>query len=127
MALTRVAAGAAEARQKIQEFDADEDADDDNSVFTQIARLCTPMLVALDVVACVALVAMAFTAPSDPAAKGLGVPLAGLIVGWLVLTAVPALVLVVLRRSPRTAMMLTIAFPVGFIMMYVPLTIAFPG
>ncbi|MBV8888160.1 MAG: hypothetical protein JO305_00670 [Alphaproteobacteria bacterium] len=114
-------------RQEIREFQTDDGADDDAGIFTQIARLSTPMLVALDVVACIALVAMAFIAPSDPAAKGLGVPLAGLIGGLFVLTTIPALVLVVLRRSPRLAMLLTIAFPLLFIAAYVTLGIAFPG
>ena len=66
-----------------------------------------------------------FLSGSDPATKGLD-RTAGLVVTilWL-LTGLPAFVLVLRRRAPKAALLLALAFPAAFVVMFAAAVVAF--
>ena len=68
---------------------------------------------------------MLFLSGSDQATKGLDVA-AGLVVTVLFfVTGVPALILALIGRSPRTALSLALAFPAACSLLFVATVIAF--
>ncbi|MFI5022917.1 MAG: hypothetical protein ACHQRJ_14870 [Alphaproteobacteria bacterium] len=77
-------------------------------------RPATISLCLLDAAAWIFLAVAYFFSDSDPATKGFDIA-AGMIVTVLFLiTAVPALVFALLRRLPKTALALALAFPAAF-------------
>ena len=88
-------------------------------------RSTTILVGVVDTVAWVLVAIATFMSGSDPATKGLDQG-AGLIVTALFLvTAVPALALAVLRRAPRVALVLALAFPVAIAAVFVAAVIVF--
>jgi len=89
------------------------------------ARLLALILIVFDTVA-VAMTALSlFGATPDPATRGLD-NAAGIAVALLyAVTALPALFLVSYRRAPRAALVLALAFPGVFVIMFLTATIAY--
>jgi hypothetical protein len=88
-------------------------------------RTLTLVIAALDCLAAIGVAAALFFSGSDPATKGLDVAAGWLITLLLLFTGVPALILALRKRAPRTALALSLCFPVGFIMFYIAAVIAF--
>ncbi len=81
----------------------------------------------LDIVASLCLTLMWLFSATDPAQTALGIPLPWLIAVLFLLTALPGLIVARRTTRSRTALALTGAFPVGFMVMYGVLLLAFPG
>ena len=83
------------------------------------------MICALDVVLW-ALVAFAtLLSRSDAATKGLDNAAGLAVTALFVSTVVPAFLLVMRRRAPRTALTLSLAFPAAFMVLFVVAIVAF--
>jgi hypothetical protein len=66
-----------------------------------------------------------FNSASDPATSGLDEAAGFIVTGLLLITALPALALIVFRRAPKTALTLALAFPVALAALFVGTIIAF--
>jgi hypothetical protein len=66
-----------------------------------------------------------FGSPSDPATRAFDIAAGVAVTALFVLTAVPALVLAMFRRVPRTSLALALAFPAGCLMLFVAAALAF--
>ena len=88
-------------------------------------RLLTIGLAALDCLAAAAVAVSLFRSGSDPATRGFDILGGWVVVILLLLTGVPALLLALRSRAPKTALALALGFPVGFILVYIAAVIAF--
>jgi hypothetical protein len=66
-----------------------------------------------------------FNSASDPATRGLDEAAGFIVTGLLLITALPALALIVFGRAPKTAMTLALTFPVALAALFVATIIAF--
>jgi len=66
-----------------------------------------------------------FKSNSDPATKGFDIVGAWVVILLLVVTSGPVLLLGLGDRAPCTALALTLAFPVGFTLVYLASMVAF--
>jgi hypothetical protein len=89
------------------------------------ARTAAIIVGAADCVAAVAIALALLGSGSDPATKGLDNAAAWLSIALLLASGVPGLVLALLRRAPKFALVLTLGFPIGFILFYIAAVIAF--
>jgi len=81
-------------------------------------RAVTIALAAIDCVAAAALVVIFLFSGSDPATRGFAI--AGVVaIVLLLVTVQPALPLASMRRAPRTGLIFALAFPVGFVLVYI--------
>jgi hypothetical protein len=88
-------------------------------------RTVTIAIAVLDAMACAAVVIGTVNSSSDPATIGFDYA-AGVIVGGLFLvTGFPAFVMAYLRRAPRTALALALAFPAIFLVLFVAAVVVF--
>jgi hypothetical protein len=88
-------------------------------------RTATLTVAVLDCIAWLAVALVTFGSGSDAATKGLD-NIAGWLVSLLLLvTAVPALVLVWRGRAPRLALTLALAFPGVFVVLFAAAVVAF--
>lgn len=89
------------------------------------SRTTTVALCALDAAAWALVAAATFMSGSDPATIGLDRS-AGMVVTALFLaTGAPAIVLVWLKRAPKAALILALAFPVTLLLAFVVAVVAF--
>ncbi len=89
------------------------------------ARTATIIVGAADCLAAAAIALSLFGSGSDPATKGLD-KVGGWVVILLILaTGAPGLALALARRAPKSALALTLAFPAGFVLVYIAVAIAF--
>jgi hypothetical protein len=88
-------------------------------------RAATLILCLLDAVAWLCLAAAYFMSGSDPATKGFDIAAGTIVTILFVITAVPALLFALLRRLPKTALALALAFPVAFGLLFLAAVLAF--
>jgi hypothetical protein len=79
----------------------------------------------LDAAVWVVLAFMTLLSGSDPATKGLDIGAGAIVTALFLATSAPALVLAWVGRAPRTALVLALAFPVAFVLLFVAVVIAF--
>ena len=89
------------------------------------ARKAAIVIGAADCVVAAGVAIALFKSNSDPATKGFDIVGAGVVILLLILTGGPGFLLGLGDRAPRTALALTLAFPVGFILVYISAMIAF--
>ena len=107
-------------RPKIYDFEPD-----DGGISEAFGTIAT-IVGGLDVVGWLTLSALALiSADTDPATRGFGFSSAWIISALFVLTAVPSLLLSWRGGKGRLALILAGAFPLGFMLIYGGLTIAF--
>ena len=88
-------------------------------------RAITIALSFLDAAASVVVAVASYTSGSDPATVGFDYA-AGVIVGVLfLLTGLPALILSYCKRAPRTALILALAFPAAFAVLFLATVVIF--
>jgi hypothetical protein len=88
-------------------------------------RAVTIAVALLDAAGCAVVAVASYNSGSDPATIGFDYA-AGVIVGVLfLLTGLPALVLAYRRRSPRTALILALAFPAVFAVLFLAAVVIF--
>ena len=88
-------------------------------------RAITIAVALLDAAASAVVAVASYTSGSDPATVGFDYA-AGVIVGVLfLLTGLPALVLSYRKRAPRTALILALAFPAVFAVLFLAAVIIF--
>ena len=80
-------------------------------------RAATIVIALLDALACIALAAVYLNSDSDQATIGLDHAAGVVVAGLFVITGLPALVLAVLGRAPKTALGLALAFPTAFVVL----------
>jgi hypothetical protein len=80
-------------------------------------RAATIVIALLDALAGIALAAVYLNSASDQATIGFDHAAGVVVVGLFVLTGLPALVLAVLGRAPKTALGLALAFPTAFVVL----------
>jgi hypothetical protein len=79
----------------------------------------------LDAAGCIVVAVAAYNSGSDPATIGFDYA-AGVIVGALFLvTGLPALILTYLKRAPRAALILALAFPAIFAILFLTAVVIF--
>jgi hypothetical protein len=66
-----------------------------------------------------------FKSGSDQATRGLDEAAGYIITGLFLVTCIPALALAVFGRAPKTAFILALAFPMGFVALFVVAIVAF--
>jgi hypothetical protein len=89
-------------------------------------RAATLIIGALDCLVGIGIALALFASGSDPATKGLDNAAGVLALVTALATGVPALMLWYLRRAPRAALALAIAFPVALIALVVAAAISLP-
>jgi hypothetical protein len=88
-------------------------------------RAVTIAVALLDAAASAVVAVASYNSGSDPATIGFDYA-AGVIVGALfLLTGLPALVLTYLKRAPRTALILALAFPALFAVLFLATVVLF--
>ena len=80
-------------------------------------RAATIVIAVLDALACTALVAVYFNSDSDHATIGFDNAAGVIVVILFAITGLPAFVLAALRRAPKTALGLALAFPGLFVVL----------
>ncbi len=88
-------------------------------------RAVTLLIGGLDTLAWIWLAAGTFFSSADPATRALDTFAGWLITILFVITAVPALILAGLNRWPRRALALSLAFPGGFMLLFIVAVIVF--
>jgi hypothetical protein len=85
----------------------------------------TVAIALLDAAGCIVVAVAAYNSGSDPATIGFDYA-AGVIVSALfLLTGLPALILTYLKRAPRTALILALAFPAIFAILFITAVVIF--
>jgi hypothetical protein len=88
-------------------------------------RAITLAVALLDAAASAVVAVASYTSGSDPATVGFDYA-AGVIVGVLfLLTGLPALILSYCKRAPRTALILALAFPAAFAVLFLATVVIF--
>ena len=88
-------------------------------------RAITIAVALLDAAASAVVAVASYTSGSDPATVGFDYA-AGVIVGVLfLLTGLPALILSYCKRAPRTALILALAFPAAFAVLFLATVVIF--
>jgi hypothetical protein len=89
------------------------------------ARTAAIIVGAADCIAAAAIAFAFFGSGSDPATKGFDVAGGWVVILLLLVTGAPGLALALARRAPNTALALVLGFPVGFILVFIAVVIAF--
>ncbi len=89
-------------------------------------RLATIIVCLLDTAFWIAAVVAYSGSVSEPATAGLDNGAGVVVTALFLVTAVPAFVLVMMRRSPKTALALSLAFPAVFITLFVAVIVLLP-
>ena len=74
---------------------------------------------------CAVVAVAAYNSGSDPATIGFDYAAGVIVTGLFVVTGLPALIIASLRRAPRTALALALAFPAVFVLLFVVTVIVF--
>jgi hypothetical protein len=88
-------------------------------------RTITIAVGVLDAAACAAVGVGSYTSGSDPATIGFDYAAGVIVAGLFALTGLPALVLAAMRRAPKTALALGLAFPAVFVLLFAATVIVF--
>jgi hypothetical protein len=88
-------------------------------------RIATIIIGLLDALACIVVAIACFDSGSDPATIGFDYAAGVIVSGLFVVSGLPALILVSMRRAPRTALTLALAFPAIFVVLFVATIIVF--
>lgn len=88
-------------------------------------RVATTVIGLLDAAGCVAVAIGTFNSGSDPATIGFDYASGVIVTGLFLVTGLPALVLAYLRRAPRAALALALAFPAIFALLFIAAVIIF--
>ena len=89
------------------------------------ARTAAIVIGTADCVVAAAIALALFGSGSDPATKGLDIAGGWVVIILLLVSGVPGLLLALARRAPKIALVLTLGFPVGFVLFYIAAAIAF--
>jgi hypothetical protein len=87
-------------------------------------RLATILIGVIDTAAWIVLAFLTLTG-SDPATKGLDAAASAVVTALFLVTGLPALILAVVGRAPKTALTLALAFPAIFVVLFVAVVIVF--
>jgi predicted RNase H-like nuclease len=79
----------------------------------------------LDALGCAVVAVASYNSGSDPATIGFDYAAGVIVTGLFVVTGLPALIIASLRRAPRTALALALAFPAVFVLLFVVTVIVF--
>jgi hypothetical protein len=88
-------------------------------------RIAAIIIGLLDALACAIIAVATYNSGSDPATIGFDYAAGVIVTGLFVVTGLPALVLAFIRRAPRTALTLGLAFPAIFILLFAGAVILF--
>jgi hypothetical protein len=88
-------------------------------------RTTTIVVGLLDVAGWAAAAVACFDSGSDPASIGFDYAAGAIVTGLFTVTGVPALILVFMRRAPRAALALALAFPAVFVVLFIAAAIIF--
>jgi len=88
-------------------------------------RTATIVVCVIDAAVWAVVAFAAFFSGSDPATKGLDEVAGWVVTALFLISAVPASILVYLRRAPTTALILALAFPAAFALAFVAAVVAF--
>lgn len=88
-------------------------------------RAVTVGVALLDAAGCVAVALASYNSGSDPATIGFDQAAGVIVFALFLLTGLPALVLSYLRRAPRTALILALAFPALFAVLFLAAVVIF--
>ena len=88
-------------------------------------RFATIIVSVIDFVAWIFIASATFLSGSDQATKGLDNVAGKAVTALILVTGVPALVLALNARAPKTALTLAVAFPAIFAVLFIALVVAF--
>jgi hypothetical protein len=88
-------------------------------------RIATIVIGLLDAAGCAVVAVGSYTSGSDPATIGFDYAAGVIVTGLFLVTGLPALILAYLRRAPRTALALALAFPAIFVLLFMAAVILF--
>jgi hypothetical protein len=88
-------------------------------------RIAAIVIGLLDALAATAVAVGSYTSGSDPATIGFDYAAGVIVTGLFAVTGLPALIIAAMRRAPRTAMVLALAFPAVFVVLFVAAVIVF--
>jgi hypothetical protein len=88
-------------------------------------RVATIVIGLMDAAGCAAVAVASYTSGSDPATIGFDYAAGVIVTGLFLVTGLPALILAYLRRAPRTALALALAFPAIFVLLFIAAVVIF--
>jgi hypothetical protein len=88
-------------------------------------RIVAIIIGLLDALACAIIAVATYNSGSDPATIGFDYAAGVIVTGLFVVTGLPALVMAFIRRAPKTALALALAFPAIFILLFAGAVILF--
>ena len=88
-------------------------------------RAVTIVIGLLDALGCAVVAVASYNSGSDPATIGCDYAAGVIVTGLFAVTGLPALIIAFLRRAPRTALALALAFPAVFVLLFVATVIVF--
>jgi hypothetical protein len=88
-------------------------------------RAVTIVIGLLDALGCAVVAVASYNSGSDPATIGFDYAAGVIVTGLFAVTGLPALIIAFLRRAPRTALALALAFPAVFVLLFVATVIVF--
>jgi hypothetical protein len=88
-------------------------------------RAVTIVIGLLDALGCAVVAVASYNSGSDPATIGFDYAAGVIVTGLFAVTGLPALIIASLRRAPRTALALALAFPAVFVLLFVATVIVF--
>jgi hypothetical protein len=90
-------------------------------------RVATIVIGLMDAAGCAVVAVASYTSGSDPATIGFDYAAGVIVMGLFIVTGLPALIMAYLRRAPRTALALALAFPGIFVLLFIATVIVFAG
>jgi hypothetical protein len=88
-------------------------------------RTATVVVGILDALACAATAVACFDSGSDLATIGFDYAAGAIVTTLFLVTSVPGLILVFMRRAPRAALALALTFPAVFVVLFIAAVIIF--
>ncbi len=88
-------------------------------------RIAAIIIGLLDALTCAIIAVATYNSGSDPATIGFDYAAGVIVTGLFVVTGLPALVMAFIRRAPKTALALALAFPAIFILLFAGAVILF--
>jgi len=88
-------------------------------------RVAAIIIGLLDALACAIIAVATYNSGSDPATIGFDYAAGVIVTGLFVVTGFPALVMAFIRRAPKSALALALAFPAIFILLFAGAVILF--
>ncbi len=90
-------------------------------------RVATIVIGLLDTAGCAIVAVGSYTSGSDPATIGFDYAAGVIVTGLFLVTGLPALIMAYLRRAPRSALALALAFPGIFVLLFIATVMVFAG